>query len=263
MTAEETQHAPEYKTSTKLILGVIVALFVLAGVAMMSGCYNPDLSKVKYKCDIAGLCPDATACVGGWCGGPPTGSETDAGMMASADMATNAPAPDMSIPLYKRTVAPPCKSMDGYRLENDVWVCVGTFTGDPSSQCNQGYAPCTGNIAPMGCDWLASQRLGCFVSGVRLAPFKEPINVATTGCGWTGKDATVSRGLAACGICPTTAAAPACAANFPHGVNCYEQTTPPSQTQTDFRCARFNGTDSDFIGVANQNPNWGILCCPS
>lgn len=86
MSTEETPDAPEYTTTTKLILGGIVALFVLACVTMLSGCYAPDLSKVKYRCDVAALCPDGLACVQGWCVDPAVQMGADAGVMTQADM---------------------------------------------------------------------------------------------------------------------------------------------------------------------------------
>jgi len=252
---------------------VIAALILLAfalciafAVCTMVGCYAPDLTNTHYICvEAAPLCPDNQKCINGCCGGGPCkGAPTmPQGDMGGAVVADLSSAFDMTISLYKRGMAPPCKSTDGYRLENDVWACVGAFGGDPVGQCNQGYSPCTSNRAPTGCDWIGSTRLGCFITGARLAPFKEPMNAATAACGWTGKDATVSRGLAACGVCPTTAPAPSCAGGFPRGINCYEQTTPPSQTQTEVRCPRVDGTDSDYVYTWNQNASWGILCCPN
>lgn len=248
-------------------LGLTAIVLGLWLVLSCFGCYSPDLSKTRYTCIAAApLCPEGQACIDGCCGG----GECRGMPMMSADMGGNTQQPDMTadlmpapISIYTRGVAAPCKSRDGYRLENDVWACVGDFTGDPSAQCAQGYSPCMQNKATIGCDWLRTNTGGCFATAVRLAPYKEPVNTAAIGCGWNGHDDTISRGIAACGVCPTTAFLPICAGGFLRGVNCWEMTAPPSGSQTDFRCKPSNHLDSDYVSLYNRNPNWGIMCCPN
>ena len=40
-------------------------LMLLCSVALGGSCYNPDFSRVLYKCDSGGICPDGLMCVNG------------------------------------------------------------------------------------------------------------------------------------------------------------------------------------------------------
>lgn len=40
-------------------------LMLLASVALLGSCYNPDFSRVLYQCGAGGVCPDGLMCIDG------------------------------------------------------------------------------------------------------------------------------------------------------------------------------------------------------
>lgn len=102
----------------------------IAALTLLAGCYNPDLSRVRYTCDpVNPFCPDGLQCVNGWCGGALDAPDQ---VTTAADMATTA-TPDFALDC-SMCVSGACKRLSG--------TVVGCFS-DPlrpiSAQCRGNY----------------------------------------------------------------------------------------------------------------------------
>ena len=136
----------------------------------LAGCYNPDLSRVRYTCDPANpFCPDGQKCVSGICGGTETTPTTDAGT----------PAADMSTPAAK---PPACARGVEVELSPRMFGCTATINpGDyTDALCRLGWRLCTDN------DSAAKEPPAFYIANVRgLQVAPAPVNGAKFQVGWT------------------------------------------------------------------------------
>lgn len=102
---------------------------------LLAGCFNPDLSKIRYRCDESNLCPDGQSCAAGLCLRPDE--------LTTFDLAQPAPLPDGSTP---PAAAPPCKSGQGYVLDGapqQTAACPGKFAaGHAAELCAASFGLC-------------------------------------------------------------------------------------------------------------------------
>ena len=130
------------------------ALFVIA-VVLLSACYNPDLSKVRYTCTQAQpQCPAGQSCYEGQCVDPNNpGQHPDAGGDGGAGLA------DLG-----RVSG--CASGKGAQVGAQAWACPGTYNpGGVRKLCASGFQICK---RADGIDLAACMQVsGFFIADVR------------------------------------------------------------------------------------------------
>ncbi len=120
------------------------------------GCYAPDLSKVRYTCDVNNpFCPDGQTCVSGCCGGPPCSGMPSAGDGGGASGGKTCAIGD---PVEIPGAGP------------DVIGCPGAFAeGQLAALCGSDYEQCEtkpGSVSDSVCASLtgrffASKQIAC------------------------------------------------------------------------------------------------------
>lgn len=139
---------------------IIVAAALVAG-----GCFNPDLSSVKFKCDAEHACPDGMVCDGSLCVSPtPTdGSSSDQSMSIDMDAA----------------MMSGCADGAGFPV-GSAFACPGTFVETQGTKrCAAGWTPCTSGLMV---DLVACNKLNGFFIGRAPAAYLVP-NRAMPICG--------------------------------------------------------------------------------
>lgn len=129
-----------------------IRLSWLATSAVLIACYNPDLSRTHYSCNVDfPLCPEGQRCIAGCCGGGPCGGQpvmlppdaasvTDSGISTPIDMAGNPYAWNPALPAG---AAPGCASNRGWQLGSaKLYACPGKINyGTYPGLCAAGYSP--------------------------------------------------------------------------------------------------------------------------
>jgi hypothetical protein len=220
---------------------------------LLAGCYNPDLSRVKFTCSAERpVCPDSLQCIQNCCGGPPCGAQS------SADGGSQDPPP--WDPQAKPSATSGCRSGMGYVLSEHAVACPGVLMqqGDVTSQCGDGWSLCP--LSPLPPDRCASVPWGFFAAMPRGMQFHVPPS-ETLQCLWSGEGADVDqRFLFGCGSTPkTTYSAPLPCGGFSQAVLCRNGAAEAPMT-CDCLLGAVPG-DKDFASVTNPNPADGILCC--
>lgn len=200
----------------------------LASLALIAGCYSPDLSGVKYTCTASDpICPDGTTCVNNVCTLP---GEPDPGPMPVAGC-----------------------SGTGRKVSETVFACSGTFAkGGAAALCSANYAICTKLPDKPTIESCNKIDGGFFVTEVKAwrNRFEGPEQAACennsmgrdrllfAGCGNPNVSSNISRPMTACQ--PATL-----------GVDC----TTVSASQ--WEC----GPDRAASSWVNKVASDGVLCC--
>lgn len=97
---------------------------ILVALLLLAGCFQPDSSRIVYRCDSANPCPDGLACSNGTCG-----SAMQTGSDLGGDMA--------------ETKNTGCADGMGFPV-GMAWACPGTFgSGQAAGRCAATWSICT------------------------------------------------------------------------------------------------------------------------
>ena len=166
---------------------------MLFPIALLFGCFNPDLTTATLICDASHFCPDGYSCIDGLCRlGPGDNPQpgTDGGM----------------------TVVSGCADGKGADVSSSVtkpaWACPGTYQADKDNTknadrlCAAGYAICTS--ADMVSQSACGNVNGFFLADVpvRFQNFNSSCGVAgggqTPAWGGCGKSTGSTSNISAC-----------------------------------------------------------------
>lgn len=225
----------------------------LAVVLLLAACYQPDLSRVRYTCDVAApRCPDKQSCVAGCCGGPPCGAE------ASPDGGTQDP-PTWD-PNARPTSTPGCRSGTGYVLGPNAVACPAVLAapGDITSMCGDGWELCPLN--PLTVERCNTVPWGFFAASPRGMQLHVPPDESLV-CSWSGPGSDANqRFLLGCGTTAKTPYdLPIPCGGFSRAVIC---NSGGAEAPTTWACP-FGAVpgNEDFARVTQPNPTDGVLCC--
>ena len=225
-----------------------------AAALFASGCFNPDLTGVVFKCDDINntQCPAGQVCLEGNCvttdiigGGP-----TDDGGTGSADLAGTVPS------------VTGCAAGGGNDVSKGqsklVYTCAGTFDSTFNTSrninrlCATGYELCTkaDNIDMNKCSQEPS---GFFMA--RVITQRDNMMASKNGCGSPGKNQGPMWAGCGASLSYVVPLASSCS-NFTKAWDCgYSQTT--GDTQLD--CYNFGGYSPE--ASASKRADHGALCC--
>lgn len=147
---------PGFEMPSHRVWPLTAVVLPIAAALMFAGCYNPDLSRVRYTCDPSNpFCPDGLKCVSGICGGVE--------MPTPSDMATASG--DMSTPAAR----PACARGTEAELSARMSACAATLNGEyTDALCRPGWRLCAEN------DPAAKDPPGFFVANVRGLQVASP-----------------------------------------------------------------------------------------
>lgn len=214
-------------------------LLWLGCLALLGGCYSPDLSGVRYTCDEANpYCPDGLFCLSGVC-------QKQSGMVSDAGAGGGLPDGVMS--------APGCRLGMGYTV-GSAFACPSEFSSNAadsipaaSQLCATGYQLCSmaAVIDLAACRKLSGffaaqvpMRRGnsldpkTFVCGATSGQMQMPL---FAGCGRQTKDDVYDVAQQACG-------------GFTQALDCFQD-------------PKWFCKSTNLDGVDQQNSFDGVLCC--
>jgi hypothetical protein len=144
---------------------------------LLAGCYQPSFTATHYTCDVSNpYCPDGTACIEGWCGGPPFGADLATSQDGAAPMGRSAdmgrrPASDLAVQTTPCTALP---LMSGcgpseycYVFGSEMTDCQPAGSNAPGAACSgpfdcrPGYACLSVNEMPAACYALCMGNQNC------------------------------------------------------------------------------------------------------
>lgn len=218
-----------------------------AAALFASGCFNPDLTGVVFKCDDINntQCPAGQTCLEGDCVPAESPSPTDPGL----DGGTGGV--DMASPGGTTTG---CSAGGGSDVSKgsskQAYACTGVFGGynrpNASSLCASGYQLCT-NADTIDLTKCNQEPKGFFVSKVLTK--RDRNTPPGTGCGSPGKNETAM--FAGCGPGTTSVVTltSACS-NFAKAWDCNDN---------QLACYNLGGYSPD--ASQSTRTDYGVLCC--
>lgn len=208
----------------------------LLALGLLSGCFNPDLTNVIYKCTAEKPeCPSGHICTDGLCQPVADGSADDSGLT------------DMSTPSG-------CAGGGGIALGTRAYACPGPFAqGQAASRCAAGWQLCTdgGLVDQTACNDSTNQKIQGFYAAE--VPARKGVLEAPTFVTCGASDLNMDQRLFfGCGKTSASILTGSCG-GFTRAVYCY--------MNPNWQCGAGTSPPQTLGNVANGAGGDGVLCC--